>query len=162
MVTSRGIIFICSAARLIFFDVTVSNTTINYQPIYVLKKQPHINITMPIPIIAVASGELLHMTKLSLIKCICSDENNLKERLTQLETWILKRGYLHKSFRPEIEQVNLMPREDLLKKSEKIADKPVTLLLTNAGWKTEHWILLMRYLKKLTKLTNITSTGSIM
>ena len=55
-------------------------------------------------------------------KRICSDENVLNERLTQLETLLLKRGYLQEKVRPEIERVNLTLREDLLKKSEKNVD----------------------------------------
>ena len=64
------------------------------------------------------------------IKLICSDENVLNERLTQLETWLLKRGYLQENVRSEIERVNLTSREDLLKKSEKNIDELVTLMLT--------------------------------
>ena len=48
------------------------------------------------------------------IKRICSDENVLKERLTQSETRLLKRCYLWENVRPEIERVNLTSREDLL------------------------------------------------
>ena len=54
----------------------------------------------------------------------------LKERLTQLEAQLLKRYYLQENVRPEIERVNLTSREDLLKKSEKIVDELVTLVLT--------------------------------
>ena len=64
------------------------------------------------------------------IKRICSEENVLHERLTQLETWLLKRSYLQENVRPEIERVNLTSREDLLKKSEKNVDELVTLVLT--------------------------------
>ena len=64
------------------------------------------------------------------IKRICSDKNVLNERLTQLEIWLLKRGYLQENVRPEIERVNLTSREDLLKKSEKNVDESVTLVLT--------------------------------
>ena len=57
------------------------------------------------------------------IKRIYSDENVLNERLTQLETWLLKRDYLKENVRPEIERVNLNSRKDLLKKSEKKVDE---------------------------------------
>ena len=41
------------------------------------------------------------------IKRISSDENVLKERLTQLETWYLKRSYLQENVRPKIEGVEI-------------------------------------------------------
>ena len=64
------------------------------------------------------------------IKRICSDKNVLNERLTQLETWLLKRSYLQENVRPEIERVNLTSKEDQLKRSEKKVDESVTLVLT--------------------------------
>ena len=54
----------------------------------------------------------------------------MNERLTQLETWLLKRGYLHKNVRFEIERVNLTSREDLFKESEKKVDESAILVLT--------------------------------
>ena len=63
------------------------------------------------PVILVASRELYHM---GYIKRICSNENALKEKLTQLETWLLKRSYLQENVRPEKERVNLASREELL------------------------------------------------
>ena len=63
------------------------------------------------PVILVASRELYHMGP---TKRICSNENALKEKLTQLETWLLKRSYLQENVRPEKERVNLASREELL------------------------------------------------
>ena len=54
----------------------------------------------------------------------------MNERLTQSETWLLKRGYLHKNVRFEIERVNLTSREDLFKESEKKVDESAILVLT--------------------------------
>ena len=42
----------------------------------------------------------------------------------------MKRGYLQENVRPEIKRVNLISRENLLKKSEKTVDEPFTLVLT--------------------------------
>lgn len=63
------------------------------------------------PVILVASRKLYHMGH---TKRICSNENALKEKLTQLETWLLKRSYLQENVRPEKERVNLASREELL------------------------------------------------
>ena len=64
------------------------------------------------------------------IKRICSNENTLKERLNELEHWLLKRGYESENVRPEIERVYDRSREDLLRKREKVQDDLVTLVLT--------------------------------
>ena len=74
--------------------------------------------------IAIPSGQAVR------IKRICVDENVLNERLTQLETWLLKRSYLHKNVRLEIERVNLTSKEDLFKESEKKVDESAILVLT--------------------------------
>ena len=74
---------------------------------------------------AIPYGQAVH------IKHICSEENVLNKRLTQLETWLLKWGYLQENVRPEIEIVNnLTSREDLLKRAEKNVGESVTLVLT--------------------------------
>ena len=105
-----------------FLDITVSKNSKLSTDLYTIKTDEHqchhakschrSCIKRGIPY-----GQAVH------IKHICSDENVLNERLTQLETWLLKRGYLQENLRSEIERVNLTSREDLLKKS-------VTLMLT--------------------------------
>ena len=50
------------------------------------------------------------------IKRICSDEGILKERLLNLESWLLKRGYLSDVVHPEIERVHLTSRDVLFQK----------------------------------------------
>ena len=64
------------------------------------------------PVIVVASRELSHMGR---IKCVCSNENILKERLTQLETWLLKRSYLQENVRPEKESKSGLKGKTTLK-----------------------------------------------
>ena len=59
-----------------------------------------------------------------------SDEKVLKERLTKLQTWLLKRGYLQRDDIPEMERVNLTLRDDPHKKVTKNNWWVVTLALT--------------------------------
>ena len=73
----------------------------------------------------------------------------MKERLTQLEKRIFKRHYLQENVRPEIERVNLTSREDLLKKSERIVDESVTLVLTKIVRKTHGHVLKSNRLSKV-------------
>ena len=56
------------------------------------------------------------------IKKICSDEENLNERLSELESWLEKRGYLSKNVKPEIKRVHSVSRAELLKKVQKQND----------------------------------------
>ena len=46
-----------------------------------------------------------------------------RKGLTQLEAWLLKMSYLKENVRPDVERVNLVSREDPLKKSEKVVDE---------------------------------------
>ena len=65
------------------------------------------------------------------IKRICSDEGNLNNRLSELESWLEKRGYLSKNVKPEIKRVHSVSRAELLKKVQKQNDcSEVVLVLT--------------------------------
>ena len=53
------------------------------------------------------------------MKWICSNEVNLQRKLLDLEPWLTDRGYKSEIIRPEIQNVTLIDRNNLLKKRPK-------------------------------------------
>ena len=53
------------------------------------------------------------------IKRICSDEEDLHQKLNDLEPWLIDRGYRVEVVRPEIRKVNSIDRNVLLAKRPK-------------------------------------------
>ena len=64
------------------------------------------------------------------MKQICSNEVDFKQKLLDLESWLTDRGYKSEIIRPEIKKVNLIDRNNLLKKRPKHQEDSITLLLT--------------------------------
>ena len=64
------------------------------------------------------------------MKRICSNEVDLQRKLLDLESWLIDRGYKSKFIRPEIQKVNLIDRNNLLKKRPKHQEDSITLVLT--------------------------------
>ena len=64
------------------------------------------------------------------MKRICSNEVDLQRKLLDLESWLIDRGYKSKFIRPEIQKVNLIDRNNLLKKRPKHQEDSITLALT--------------------------------
>ena len=64
------------------------------------------------------------------MKQICSNEVDFKRKLLDLESWLTDRGYKSEIIRPEIKKVNLIDRNNLLKKRPKHQEDSITLLLT--------------------------------
>ena len=64
------------------------------------------------------------------MKQICSNEVDFKQKLLDLESWLTDRGYKSEIIRPEIKKVNLIDRNNLLKKRPKHQEDSITLVLT--------------------------------
>ena len=64
------------------------------------------------------------------MKRICSNEVDLQRKLLDLESWLTGRGYKSEIIRPEIQKVNLINRNNLLKKRPKHQEDSITLVLT--------------------------------
>ena len=64
------------------------------------------------------------------LKRICSDENNLQQKLVSIECWLVNRGYRAEKLRPEIQKINLIDRANLLIKKQKHQENSITLVLT--------------------------------
>ena len=64
------------------------------------------------------------------MKRICSNEVDLQRKLLDLESWLTDRGYKSEIIRPEIQKVNLIDRNNLLKKRPKHQEDSITLVLT--------------------------------
>ena len=64
------------------------------------------------------------------MKRICSNQEQLQNRLSELESWLVKRGYKAEKIRPEIHRVDELDRDQLLLKRPKNPDQLITLVLT--------------------------------
>ena len=64
------------------------------------------------------------------LKRICSDENDLQQKLISLESWLVNRGYRAEKVRPEIQKINSIDRANLLIKKTKHHENSITLVLT--------------------------------
>ena len=64
------------------------------------------------------------------IKRICSDEEDLQQKLNNLESWLTDRGYRAEVARLEIQKVNSINRNVMLEKTPKYQEDSVTLILT--------------------------------
>ena len=69
------------------------------------------------------------------IKRICSNETDANEddfqrKLLDLESWLTNRRYESEIIRPEIQKVNLIDRNNLLKERPKYQEDSITLVLT--------------------------------
>ena len=64
------------------------------------------------------------------IKRICSHVVDLQRKLLDLESWLTDRGYKSEIIRPTIKKVNLIHRNNLLKKRPKYQEDSITLVLT--------------------------------
>ena len=64
------------------------------------------------------------------MKRICSNEVDLRRKLLDLESWLTDRGCKSEIIRPEIQKVNLIDRNNLLKKRPKHQEDSITLVLT--------------------------------
>ena len=60
----------------------------------------------------------------------CSDEEDLQQKLNDLESWLIDRGYITEVVRLEIQKVNSIDRNVLLEKRPKHQEDSVTLILT--------------------------------
>ena len=63
------------------------------------------------------------------IKRICSDEEDLQQKLNDLESCLIDRGYRAEVIRPEIRKVNSIDCNVLLEKRPKHQEGSVTLIL---------------------------------
>ena len=64
------------------------------------------------------------------LKRIVSDESRLNERLNELHSWIVNRGYKSEDVKKEIDRARTPNREDLSNKKEKTLDNCIKLALT--------------------------------
>ena len=64
------------------------------------------------------------------MKRTCSNEIDLQRKLLVLELWLTDRGHKFEIIRPEIQKVNLIDRNNLLKKRPKYQEDSITLVLT--------------------------------
>ena len=64
------------------------------------------------------------------IKRISSDEEDTQQKLNDLESWLIDRGYTAEVARPEIQKVNSINRNAMLEKPPKHEEDSVTLILT--------------------------------
>ena len=64
------------------------------------------------------------------MKWICLNEVDLQWKLLDLESCLTDRGYKSEIIRPEIQKVNLIDRNNLLKKRPKHQEDSITLVLT--------------------------------
>ena len=64
------------------------------------------------------------------LKRICSDKNDLQQKLVTLESWLVNRGYRAEKVRSEIQKINLIDRANLLIKKPKYQENSITLVLT--------------------------------
>ena len=64
------------------------------------------------------------------MKRTCSNEIDLQRKLLVLELWLTDRGHKSEIIRPEIQKVNLIDRNNLLKKRPKYQEDSITLVLT--------------------------------
>ena len=64
------------------------------------------------------------------IKRICSNEEQLNNRLMDLESWLVKRGYQRTDVHQQIQRVHDVARDELLIKRPKPVDQRITLILT--------------------------------
>ena len=64
------------------------------------------------------------------LKRICSDENDLQQKLVSLESWLVNRGYRAEKVKPEIQKINSIDRTNLLIKKPKHKENSITLVLT--------------------------------
>ena len=64
------------------------------------------------------------------MKRICSNEVHLQWELIDLDSWLTDRGYKSETMTPEIQKVNSIDRNSLLKKRPKHQKDSVTFVLT--------------------------------
>ena len=64
------------------------------------------------------------------IKRISSDEEDPQQKLNDLESWLIDRGYTAEVARPEIQKANSINRNVMLEKTPKHEEDSVTLILT--------------------------------
>ena len=64
------------------------------------------------------------------MKRICSNEDDFQRKLLDLESWLTNRRYESEIIRPEIQKVNLIDRNNLLKERPKCQEDSITLVLT--------------------------------
>ena len=62
------------------------------------------------------------------VKRICSDEEDLQQKLNDLESWLIDRGYRAEFVIPEIRKVNSIDRNVLLEKRPNHQEDSVTLI----------------------------------
>ena len=73
---------------------------------------------------SIANGQVIRP------KRICSDENELEQKVVSLEFWPGNRGYRAGKVRPEIQKINLIDRANLLIKIPKHQENSIKLVLT--------------------------------
>ena len=71
----------------------------------------------------------LHDSQTVGMKPMCSEEEDLRHKLRDLESWLVNRGYRAESARKEMQRVNSINLEILLQKCLKIKEDSVTLVL---------------------------------
>ena len=71
----------------------------------------------------------LHDSQPVGMKPMCSEEEDLRHKLRDLESWLVNRGYRAESVRKEIQRVNSINLEILLQECLKIKENSVTLVL---------------------------------
>ena len=64
------------------------------------------------------------------LKIICSDKNDLQQKLVSLESWLVNIGYRAEKVRLEIQKINLIDQANLLIKTPKHQENSITLVLT--------------------------------
>ena len=64
------------------------------------------------------------------LKSICFDEEDLQQKLNDLESWLIDSAYRAEAVRPEIRKVNSIDRNVLLEKCPKHQEGIATLILT--------------------------------
>ena len=95
------------------------------------------------------------------MKRICSEPEQLLKRLSDLESWLVKRGYKSETVKPEIERVINLDRALLLRKQPKEKSELLTLVLTyHPALSKVHDILktVQRHVEKSVKLKQVLPT----
>ena len=126
------------------FTMEYSQKQINFSDVLISKNDNESSLVTSLFTKSTDSHQYLHATschrsiyKKSIpygqairMKRICSNEVDLQRKLLDLESWLTDRGYKSEIIRPEIQKVNLIDRNNLLKKRPKHQEDSITLVLT--------------------------------
>ena len=126
------------------FTMDYSKNTINFLDVKVSKSESGITLYTRLFAKPTDTHQYLHATSCHRsiykraipfgeavkIKRISSDEEDPQQKLNDLESWLIDRGYTAEVARPEIQKVNSINRNVMLEKTPKHEEDSVTLILT--------------------------------